>query len=726
MSTLNIINKKIFPMLVALFIFASLSTGFVGQASAQELGQDQVTFSQIYSGVRVLRGPQDSTSMGFKLPAHWSSPTGGQLNLSFNFVAFGTNYGVDAAGPHFKAIVQVYLNNIDLGSTIVDKEGLQTISLPAPLKAWTAVPQSGINDITIQLTTNDQCGGASIMTIDSSSVLTITHDTAIPATDLRLLPWPLYQNTFYPDSAVLVLPDKPSSSDLKTALTVAAGFGRSTDGKLKLSTITASALTDTILQASHLIFVGKPDAFPQLSKATWPAKFSAKGFEISGMKPDDGVLQMVVSPWNQTKVILWVSGSSDVGIVKAGKALGSGKIRTGVQSSLAVVTETTSNVSTDTTIIDTNLSKLGYSEELRQGSGIHTIDYFLTIPYSQRANEDGFINLIYTNSALLDFTRSGYSVSVNDQFVGSGRFTERSTVMNNTTITIPSAVVLPGINRITITETLRFSDICARPLDSDLWAVFRPESTIHIPLGTVAKDIRSLNLDTYPEVFSPTLGSLAFIVAPSDPISWGIALDVAYDLGKKTEGTLIEPELAYADNLPEELLKARDLFIVGQPTKLPIMAKLNSVMPAPFLAGSDVAVEPHNELSFFIAPETSVGYLEMFTSPWNSERIILTLLGNGKEGLQSTQAALLTPALSNKLTGNLAVVYGNNIYSSTVGQAASQPVTIVVPATPTDVVSKATSSGVSQSTLILIGIIAVVVFIAAAIIIFLQRKRTIR
>ncbi len=729
MAIVNILSKKIFPVSVVLFIIFSLSASFVGQVEAQELGLDQITFSQIYSGVRVLRGPQDSTSMGFKLPAHWSAPTGGQINLSFDLVTFGSDTGTDTGTDtslYFKGVLHVFVNNVDLGSIIVEKEGLQTASLPVPLKAWVAVAESGIYDITIQFTTNDQCGGASVVTIDSSSVLEIPHTSVLPSTDLRLLPWPLYQNTFFPDSAVVVIPDKPSASSLKAAVTVAAGLGRLTDGNLKIVTMANSALTNTILQTSHLIFIGKPDVFTQLSTLTWPAKPSGSGFDFSEMKPDDGVLQMIISPWNPSKVVLWISGSSDIGIIKAGKALGSGQIRTGLQSNLALVAETVSNINTDTIVIDTNLSKLGYSEEFRQGAGEHSVEYFFTVPYSQGATEDGFINLVYTNSALLDFSRSGYSVRVNDEFIGSGRFTERSTIINNTTITIPNAVIVPGINRITILETLRFSDICARPLDSDLWAVVRPESTLHIPLGTVEKSDRSFNVNTYPEIFSPTLGNLAFVVAPADLIGWGIAMDIAYDLGRKTEGTLIEPELVYANDVPEELLLGYDLLVIGQPTELPFVTQLASSMPAPFLAGSDVAVEPQSELIFRFPPETPVGYLEIFQSPWSAEHIVLTLLGNGKDGLQSAQSALLTPALRTKLEGNLTVIYGNNVYPTIVEQqTTSQPVTIIVPPTPvgTDG-TEDPSSGVSQSTLIFIGVTAVIVFIAAAVIIFLQRKKT--
>ena len=709
-------TQKIVRAIITLITLVSLCLGVTGTAYAQETSGDRVTFSQIYSGTRTLRGPQESTSMGFRLPPHWDIPTGGQLNLSFTMLLFGSGFS-ETTNPYFKAIVNVTLNNISIGSTIVDKEGVQSVSLPIPPEAWQAVKEDGINDITIQLVTNDQCGGASILTIDSSSFLTIPHGTIVPVTDLRTLPWPIYQNSFYPDAAVLVLPDNPSVGDLKAAVTVAAGFGRYTGGDILLTTITASALTDTIENTSNLVFIGKANAFSQLKDVTWPQ-------HPAGIAPDDGLLQMVVSPWNPVKILLWVSGTSDAGIVKAGLAFSSGKIRTDVDASIAVVSETHTNLSPETAVIDTSFFNLGYEEEqYRQGEGGHSVDYVFSLPYKQSATDDGFMKLVYTNSALPDFARSGFTVNVNGQAVGSGRFTERSTNLDTITIAIPKDVVQPGQNRISILESLRFPDSCARPLDSDLWATFRPESTLHVPVGPINNTLGTIDLRSYPNVFSPTLDTLAFVVAPSDPLGWGVAMDMAYSLGQKTQGTLINPEVAFAGDIPQNLRDERSLLVIGRPSKLPIVTELTN-MPAPFAKGSDVATEPQNELKFRLASNTPSGYLEIFPSPWNTERLILTILGNTPQGLLYARNALLTPTLRSKLTGDLAVVYGNNIYASdTHLNTTPQPVTIIVPPTATPAPKETTSTG-PQPSLILIGIIAVVIFIIAVIFILMQRKRT--
>lgn len=709
--------QKIVRAVITLITLISLSLGLTGTARAQEAPGDKVVFSQIYSGTRTLRGPQESTSMGFRIPPHWDIPTGGQLDLSFTMLLFGSGF-TETTSSYFKAVVNVSLNNIQIGSAIVDKEGLQTVSLPIPIEAWQAVKADGLNDITIQLITNDQCGGASILTIDSSSFLTIPHGTILPLTDLRELPRPFYQNSFYPDAAELVLPDSPTPGDLKAAVTVAAGFGRYTAGDILLTTVTAAELTETIENTSNLIFIGKADAFSQLKDIPWPTP----SLDVA---PEDGLLRLVVSPWNPAKVLLWVSGTSDAGIVKAGLAFSSGEIRTGENASVAIVSEIHANLPPETAVVlDSSFTNLGYAdEEYRQGEGGHEVDYVFNLPYTEKANEDGFMKLVYTNSALLDFGRSGFTVNINGQAVGSGRFTERSTNIDTVTISIPKDVVQPGENRISIVESLRFPDSCARPLDSDLWATIRPESMLHIPLGPLDTQLGMLDLRAYPAIFSPTLDTLAFVVDPSDPLVLRVAISVAYTLGQKTQGTLMNPEVAFANDMLQTLREARSLLVIGRPSKLPILAELTN-MPAPFDKGSDIATEPQNELKFRLPSDTPSGYLEIFPSPWNTERFILTVLGNNTQGLLYAHNALQTPSLRNELTGNLAVIYGNNIYATNTNlNATPQPVTIIVPPTATPMPKENSSTG-PQPSLVIIGVIAVVIFIFAVIFILMQRKRT--
>ena len=56
-----------------------------------------------------------------------------------------------------------------------------------------------------------------------------------------------------------------------------------------------------------------------------------------------------------------------------------------------------------------------------------------------------------------------------------------------------------------------------------------------------------------------------------------------------------------------------------------------------------------------------MGYLELFPSPWNATRSVLTVLGSNAEGVGWAGTTLVTSELRGQLEGNLAVVDGQQV-----------------------------------------------------------------
>src|SRR5204863_7491661 len=116
----------------------------------------------------------------------------------------------------------------------------------------------------------------------TSCVLPIPLPRVTPPVVLGRQPLPLVQRSFLPDAATIVTPDAPTAAELQAALTIAAGFGRMSDGALALNLIPAARLTDDLKRSAHLIFVGKPSAFPVLREIRLPAPPSAGRFAAPG------------------------------------------------------------------------------------------------------------------------------------------------------------------------------------------------------------------------------------------------------------------------------------------------------------------------------------------------------------------------------------------------------------------------------------------------------------
>jgi hypothetical protein len=116
--------------------------------------------------------------------------------------------------------------------------------------------------------------------------------------------------------------------------------------------------------------------------------------------------------------------------------------------------------------------------------------------------------------------------------------------------------------------------------------------------------------------------------------------------------------------VPEQVRATRDLLLVGRASKLPLLGEIRPLLPAPFEAGSDLAAEPSAPVQYRRARGESVGYIQLLAAPWSKTRTILAVLGSTDQGLRWAGAALTTPELRSRLSGNLAIVQERKISSS--------------------------------------------------------------
>ena len=62
------------------------------------------------------------------------------------------------------------------------------------------------------------------------------------------------------------------------------------------------------------------------------------------------------------------------------------------------------------------------------------------------------------------------------------------------------------------------------------------------------------------------------------------------------------------------------------------------------------------QVIFRIPPEAPVGYIELLSSPWNTDNNILAVLGNTAQGVTWSAAALVEANLRSRLSGNFVAV----------------------------------------------------------------------
>jgi hypothetical protein len=69
-------------------------------------------------------------------------------------------------------------------------------------------------------------------------------------------------------------------------------------------------------------------------------------------------------------------------------------------------------------------------------------------------------------------------------------------------------------------------------------------------------------------------------------------------------------------------------------------------------------------VNYSLLPDTSVGYLQMLPSPWNTDRVILAVLGNSTDGIPMAGSTLIQDDLVARLEGNFAVLYADQVVTT--------------------------------------------------------------
>lgn len=718
-------------LLVALLI-GPLGLGVRNAYALQPDPDEVVTFAMLGQEEITLKGPAGSGGIDLVLPADWEILDGSELHLTMHVYSGQSGTNLPGSTAPVAGFLTIRLNNVWVQTITLDHEGDYTFVVPFPSpQTWITEPRNSIQSLRFYLEDAQTCEmievallngvmtGISIV-IQPTSYLVLPHRSAPIPLDLRMFPYPIYQETFLPEKAVLVMPSQPTEQELQAVFTVAGAMGKLTRGKFLMTYTTADLLDPAALDESQAIFVGKPSSFPQLNGVSLPASFTGTSFNDPQISPDDGVLQIFVSPRNPLRTWLLVSGSTDEAVVKAAQALSSGAIRPGSRTDLAIVSDV-QPIPRQVDSYSITLKDLGYQSLAFDGYGQRYATYWVNIPLDYTVSEGAYFEMTFVNSAMLNYEESGLSVSLNDTFVGGIRYSDRTTTVTTFRFSIPAYLFRPGENLLRIQSSQHARTPCVSY--SDIWFSISSGSQLYIPLAPARQEPMKYDFGDYPVPLFALFDQTAIIVAREDPAGWSAAASIVYDLGTTPRGSIINPVMFYGDSVPENIRRNYDLLIVGRASTLPIVGDLGFAMPAPFPTGQDVAIDPNAEVSFKIPTTSSIGYVETFTSPWNNRRGVLIVAGTNSAGVQAAAAALIAPLVRKQFEGNFAIISDTQIISSTI-EVQQQDAAAVATPTPQVQVQTSTEKQPFNVNFIVIGSIVIGLLVVLGIVYwFVARKR---
>ena len=673
-----------------------------------------------------MHAPFDDMVIRFGAPPNWALTSGAaiQLDVAFYYDVQELSTPTNIVGEVFGGLLQVVYNGVTLTSILLDERGDQTFTIPISADAMLSERGDGQHELRLFLISDESClyGIDTIVVVRPTSRFYLPHRTVSIATDLSNLPRPIFQDgSIAPDQASIVIPDQPSSSELQAALSVAAGFGRMTNEELLFSMVTASGLTPEMQNANHLVFVGKPGAFPLLGNVALPA--SQAEFTSAEGAPTDGIIQMAESPWNTAKAILVVGGDTDEGVVKAAQAFSSGYVIGIEEPNLARVADVNPVFLTTAAAANRTFADLGYLTDTIEYFGIASREIEFFIPPGQVPEGDSYVEVNYAHSTLLSYALSGLVVELNGKPVGSAAFSDDTSQRGTLRAKLPADLMNPGRNRLRMIFNMVPEDVCSYFFVDHLWFTIFDDSSIHLPLIPMTVDITDylLDMDLYPRFFSlgPSSESVAFVVPQNDIDAWQIAAQIAANIGDDTEWSLAEVQAYFSDSVPDEVRQNNDLIVIGRATNQPIIAELAGSLPAPFDAGSDIATIHDLQVTYRLPAGTDIGYLELLKSPWNREKFILAVLGSTDVGVSMAGAALTTPELRGDLAGNFALVSGEQIVSinTNLDLGAGSEIAATVPGTEVQIPVPDTTFVVEKPKWVLPAIGGVVVLMVVIILV---------
>jgi hypothetical protein len=638
------------------------------QTSGTASSDSAISFSQLGMTDTFLYGPYDRMTINFSTPSDWQLDAGATVQLNLNpSITPGKSTVAGQAPTTYGGILYISYNGSAIFEIGLNWTDTKTVTFAIPPSALKSTRQDGRQELQLYLDagTNCQDNARTDLLVMASSSIYLPHSYVAPITQLSALPEPFYMRTsFAPVPAIVVIPDKPSPSELQAALTTVAGFSRMSQGNLSLTLIESSQVDAKTLQTSNLIFVGKASGLPSLHNVVMPAASDGSKFSAQGAGPDDGIVEMIVSPWNKSNVALVIGGNSDAAVVKAAQAVSSGALRPGASQNLTLVSDVLGSVATPAVAEDRTMADLGYSSLTLNGIGVQSSDIIFNVPAGQVAKDGSYLKLIYINSGLVDFNTSGLTVYLNGETIGSLSLSKDMASNSTVQISIPTDGIKQGTNTLTIEVNLEPVDVCSLFAQDNLWATFSSDSLLHLPLeaaSTVVKSPTDLGKYPYPFIASPTLKTTTFVVSADNAASWAAAAQIAANLGKYSSGAVVELGTVLGNNVPDAIRQSQDLLVVGQASTLPLISELGPSLPAPFATGSDIATERAFRVVYNLPSGTTIGYLELLAAPWQSDHTILAVLGSNPDGLNMAAAALTTPALRDKLGGDFAVVNGSQV-----------------------------------------------------------------
>jgi hypothetical protein len=628
-------------------------------ASAQRAPME-LRLSDLNFADQLLSGSGDEARVSFGLPASWRLAAGATLRLHFAATVLGWQAAPDRPAALGRFALRVTLNGQRLGVIPIAESSEQTITLAIPNGFLVTTASGDRNTLAFTLEARLGCDELSPVEIliYGDSTLLLDHTTSPLQPDLARYPYPLVQGSLLTDTVTLVVPQQPTTTELAAAFAAAASLRQlANNGDLQL--VREGDLSPERRSSSHLVLIGQPSRLSLLKGVTFAKPPQGDIFPSMELRPEDGVTQIAVSPWNQEQAVLLLSGADGAAVLKAAQGLET--LRRWPQRAGAVAVVADIRNTPPPTIMPgrQSFAQLGLFPETLHGLGDRMAEYRFLLPVDQPLPGSATLGLSFAHSALISDARSQITVLLNGQAIGGIRLTSGTATRDVVQVILPRTQLQPGINRLAINVAMRSIPGCGTSGQNDIWLTVRDDSYLQLePAADKTLGTLPFTFERFPAPFAdhPDLAELCVVGPSDDPAAWSAAMRIVVELAGATDGSLVAPVVAFADALPKTVREGHHLLVVGQPQDLPLLHELDEALPVVFAPGSNTPDDRRSRVVMHFAPPTPQGYLQLVAAPWDARRAVLTVLGRNDQELNWAASGLTRASLRSRLGSQLALI----------------------------------------------------------------------
>jgi hypothetical protein len=458
----------------------------------------------------------------------------------------------------------------------------------------------------------------------------------------------------------------------------------------ELGPVNAQTLTATLVATS-------PGSESRTSSAKQGDYFFV--YDDKAVAAEDGIIQEVLSPWGQNRVVLIVTGLSDAAVRKASQAMASEALFPGMSGPVALVREVSPSSASDDVApvkIDITFADLGYPDQVIEGGGsVELVEYWFEVPLGWQLTEDAFVELHFGHSRLIDYASSGLTVLLNREPAASIQLADENAEGGQVRLSLVDAAIRPGEeNRLGLEVNAPMPGVCAD--DTQAWVIIKDSSKISLAHREEAEPILDLEVYPNPFILNPSLADVLFVLPDTSTVNdWETALRLAASLGDAAAGVSMAPVGAFGHSYPDHELANYHILAIGRPTRNTLIQEVNAQLPQPFLPGSDEIEQRLDDVVFRLPPGLDLGYAELIPSPWNETRALLAATGTTDTGVNWMVDVLAGRPWALR-SGNLALTRDERVSTLdtrglTRAEAAAASATAVPEMTPVAIAEVATT-----------------------------------